>query len=187
MKIKLNDIATLNTITAYGFKTFKDYAATYSNGKGKNNVIISTLSPAVMAEQGITVYYAPELPRGTVYNTAEDVYNADLVLNHVTVFAAPDVNALGYAKVLIVSRHPGTIDILKEMYPDAYVLNGNVTPEDIMDAFVVGTLPPHSIQYVKAYRAVTINDFDYVRDGDLQGKELQRRLHICNPICIAIN
>lgn len=184
--LKLNEVAKENNIVAYGFQALKDYAVEKKTPNTENKIVISSLSPAVMLEMGISSYYAPVLPRGTVFNTAEDVYNADLSLNHVIVFSAPGYN-MGYSTSLIVSRHIGTIEILKGMYPDALVIDGNVSGDDIKGAFVVGTLPPHLIQYAKAYQAVTINDFDYSKDGDLNGEELLKRLHISDPITVEIN
>lgn len=155
-----------------------------SSGKGKN-VIVSSLSPAVMAEQGVHMYYAPVLPRGAVFNTAEDVKNADLDVNFVRVFSGLEADR--YANKVIVSRHTGTIEMLREMYPDAVVLTGNIKPEDIEGAFVVGTLPPHLIQFAGSYQAVTIRDFDYAKDGDLTGEELKNRIHISAPIQVVVS
>ena len=38
-----------------------------------------------MAEMGIMKYYAPVLPRGMVFNTSEDLFNADLDVNKLIV------------------------------------------------------------------------------------------------------
>ena len=178
---KLNDIIKTSHVTAYGFKALVDLAET--SKEAGENVIVSALSPAVMAERGFIEYYAPKLPRGSVFNTAKDVENADLDVNLVKVDKG---NVKDCGRTLIVSRHPETIEILKEMYPEAEVLSGNVSPEDINGAFVAGTLPPFLIQYAGAYQAFTINDFDYTKDGDLKGEELKNRSHICDPIVVSI-
>lgn len=179
--MKLNTIVENNHVKAYGFKALVDFASTSKNNA--NEVIVSALSPAVMAEMGIHQYYAPILTRGVVLNTANDVKNADLDLNLVTVIPAQVTDDL---KKIIVSRHQGTINILKEMYPDAEVMSGNVMPDDIKGSFVTGTLPPHLIQYAGAYSAFVIKDFDYSKDGDLSGEELKQRSHICDPITVTI-
>lgn len=176
--MKLNELMNCN-VKAYGFQALKDYAAE-SNGDGMD-VIVSSLSPAVMKDMGVSSYYAPILPRGAVFNTADDVRNADLSVNLITVITAPE-----FKNAVIVSRHKGTIEVLKGMYPDAPVLDGNVTPEQIEGAYIIGTLPPHMIQYTKAYRAATINQFDYTKDGDLSGDELISRLQISDPISVII-
>ncbi|BCZ31284.1 hypothetical protein [[Clostridium] scindens] len=178
---KLNEIARNCNITAYGFQALKDFAQ--ESKKDGSSIVISSLSPAVMAEMGIMDYYAPVLPRGTILNTADDVRNADLSVQHVLTLWAPD---LDYGHYAIVSRHAGTIEILKEQYPDAEVLDGNVTPEELHNKFVVGTLPPALIQHAKAYRAVTIADFDYAKDGDLGGEELADRIRFSEPITVEI-
>lgn len=118
-----------------------------------------------------------------VIHTAKDVEDADLDVNLAKVKKG---NEKDCDRTLIVSRHPGTIEILKEMYPKAEVLSGNVSPEDIKGAFVAGTLPPFLIQYAGSYQAFVINDFDYTKDGDLKGDELKNRSHICDPIVVSI-
>lgn len=178
---KLNEILSNCTIKAYGFQALKDYAEN-SDRYGRKE-IVSSLSPAIMAEMGIMKYYAPVLPRGMVFNTSEDLFNADLDVNKLIVQWEDKEEDM---EEIIVSRHNGTIEILKVMYPNATVFTGNINPEDIEDKFVIGTLPPHLIQYASAYQAVTINNFDYCKDGDLKGKELQERLHISSPISVLV-
>ena len=180
--MKLNEIAKSNNLTAYGFKAFLEFADCKSNPKG-SNVVVSTLSPALMADMGITEYYSPVLPRGLILNTAEEVEQADLSVNYVKVCKPTREE---HNKKLIVSRHTGTIELLREIYPEADVMSGNITPEDIKGAFVAGTLPPHLIQYVWAYRAFTISDFDYSKDGDLKGDELKKRGRLSDPIAVII-
>lgn len=179
--LKLNNLKMCNNITAYGFKAFIDYA---EQSQGEDNIIVSTLSPAIMAEMGVTSYYAPVLPRGVILTTAEDVEQANLDVNLVTVFSGLSVEC--FNKVIIVSRHQGTINLLLDMYPDATVLSENVTPEDISDGFIIGTLPPHLISFCKSYSAVTISNFDYSKDGDLSGPDLFDRIKISNPITVEI-
>ena len=135
---------------------------------------------------GIYTYYAPVLPRNTIFNTPEEVVQADLDAQLVNVLPYPAWDK-DLSNIIIVSRHQGTIGILKSMYPNAQVLSGNVTPDDIKGLHVIGTLPPHLIQHCKSYRAVTIKDFDYKKDGDLAGNELLQRIVISNPIRVQIN
>ncbi|WP_222864758.1 hypothetical protein, partial [Serratia marcescens] len=52
---------------------------------------------------------------------------------------------------------------------------------------VIGTLPPHLIRFCMSYRAVIIKDFDHVKDGDLSGEELNKRVQISNPITVSVN
>lgn len=170
-----------NKIKAYGFQALKDYAS--NSHKYGMPVIVSSLSPAIMAEMGIMEYYALVLPRGTVLTSAQDVFNADLNVNKIIVQWEDREEDI---EEIIVSRHNGTIEILKEMYPNATVFKGNINPEDINGKFVIGTLPPHLIQYAYAYQAVTINNFDYCKDKDLTGKELQERIHISRPISVLV-
>lgn len=50
---KLNEIARNCNITAYGFQALKDFAQ--ESKKDGSSIVISSLSPAVMAEMGWTI------------------------------------------------------------------------------------------------------------------------------------
>lgn len=182
MKLKLNKIVKEYHIKGYGFKAVTELEKHSRESGWEDDVVISSLSPAVMAEKGITRYYAPVLPRGAVYHTAEELIAADLDINVVCVEKV-DGN---FVANLIVSRHSGTIERLAALYPDAEIVSGNITPEELKGKRVVGTLPPHLIQYCAGYRAAVIRDFDYSRDGDLSGEELKKRLKLCDPIKVTI-
>jgi hypothetical protein len=182
--MKLNNLVKNNKVVTYGFAAFKGLEA-HSKPEG-TEVVISTLSPAIMSDMGINVYYAPVLPRNTVFNTPDEVIQADLDVQLVTVFDHPSWDLINQDNIVIVSRHQGTIDILKSMYPNAQVLSGNLTPDEIYGLHIIGTLPPHLIQYCQSYRAATIKDFDYAKDGDLSGDELKTRMIISNPINVVI-
>lgn len=180
---KLNELVKTNNVNAvFGFKAFADYAHKYKNNNAENSIIISTLSPAVMHKMGFDRYISPVLPRGTVFHTAEEIYDSDLDATIVTVYPSEENGD----RQIIVSRHTGTIELLKGMYPNAEIMTGNITPDDIKGSFVIGTLPPMLIQYADSYKSVTITDFDYAKDGDLNGDELKQRLHICDPIRITV-
>lgn len=179
--IKLNDILRKYNVSAYGFPAFA--ALSEVGNKEGESTIVSTLSPAIMLSKGINIYYAPKLQRGAIYNSAAEVILADLDCNLVTVNLVDDM--LGDSEVIIASRHKGTIEILKNMYPNNRVLE-SVTPDDIRDKYVVGTLPPALIQYCAAYKAVTIKDFDYAKDGDLSGEDLQARIEINDTIIVEV-
>jgi len=181
--MKLNNLQAENKIKAYGFQALKDYAE-LSEGEGE--VIVSTLSPAIMDEMGISNYHAPVLPRGAVFNTAKDVYKANLDVQYVSVLKYPDWDTVNTDKIIIVSQHQGTIDILRDMYPNAPVLSGNASPEEIGDLHVIGTLPPNLIQYCQSYRAAIIKDHDYKKEGDVTGQELLDRIVIYDPINVTI-
>ena len=178
--MKLNELLNKN-LEVYGFESFKGLQK-LSNPKGEKT-ILSTLSPAIMLGMGIDEYYAPVLPRGTVFNETQQIIDADLVANLVHVEYAPEIDRND--SVVIATRHQGTVDILSTMYPNHIILD-TVTIDDIQGKKVVGTLPPALIQYAAAYIAVTIKGFDYAKDGDLRGSELADRLEISKPISVTI-
>lgn len=145
---------------------------------------MSTLSAAVMADMGINTYYAPVIPRGTVYNNTDEVIAATLDVNTVLVEHAEEITASD--PVVIVSRHPGTVKLPQDMYPNNTLL-ASITPDDISGKDVVSTLPPYLIQYAGRFKAVAIMDFDYSKDGDLAGDELRARMVITSTIRVTIS
>lgn len=179
--MKLNELIKHSHVIGYGFKAIVELSE-HSADCSFNDSVVSSLSPAVMAEKGILRYYAPVLPRGAVYHSAEELIAADLDINVVCV-----EKVVGdFTADLIVSRHPGTIEMLAALYPNAEIVSGNITPKELEGKRVVGTLPPHLIQHCNGYRAAVIEGFDYSRDGDLSGEELKERFKLCDPIKVTI-
>lgn len=180
---KLNELLKRCDVKAYGFAAFTALSA-LSNHSSETKINLSTASPAVNMGNGITTYVSPMLPRGARYNTPLDIIDADLEINLVQLQDYKNVEDCD--KILIVSGHLGTIEILKKMYPEAEVLTGNVSSSDIANAFVVGTIPPHLAACCTAYQPVAISNFDYATDGDLKGDELRERLIISSPMSVTI-
>ena len=138
---KLNNILNTYHVTAYGFPAFK-VLENLSNQDG-DPAIVSTLSAAIMADMGIDTYYAPVIPRGTIFSTTDEVRAADLDVN--VVHVAHIDNVPSDTPMVIVSQHPGTVSMLRDMYPNNTVF-ASVTPDDIRDKDVVGALPPNLIR-----------------------------------------
>lgn len=184
--LKLQDLLNTKKIVSTGFPAF---AGIGEYSKGKEEVFLSSLSPAVLANQGVSEYYALELPRGTVFKTTEDIIDANPPVRKYKIEVVDKLDYLGYANsidTIIVSRHQGTVDILHQ--PDKWQYSKvyeSVTADDIKGKHVVGTLPPYLIKDCDMYTAVTIKDFDYNKDGDLTGKQLEERIIIAkNPITV---
>lgn len=178
---KLNNLLSTNKVTAYGFPAIKGLEA--RSNPDAEPVIVSTLSAAVMADMGVNTYYAPVMPRNSKYATTDDVIAADLDVDMVHIEHVEDVPA--DAPVIIVSRHPGTVAILQDMYRNNTVME-SITPDDIRDKDVVGSLPPNLIQYASRFKAVAIKDFDYNKDGDLSGDELKERMTITGTVRVTV-
>lgn len=181
--MKLNDVLKNNKVEVYGFKAFKDLEK-LNNKIKKSCVVISTISPALMSDLGITSYFAPVIPRNSVYNTAEDVIDADLRVQWVSVLDAVALEPED--EVIICSRHAGTIDILQNMYPNNITISDEIVPDDIVNKNVVGTLPANMVQYCNRYQGVVIKDFDYSKDSDLFGEILKERMIITKTISVVI-
>lgn len=162
--------------------TFPAVSAYAETAKGNEGAFFGTLAGA-LASGFEGEFISPILPRGLRLNTSEEVYGADLSYNVV------EIKKLN-TKVcpeLIVSGHAGTAEILQSRYPDAELVSGNVTPEEVQNKTVIGTLPPHLAAEAAGYIPVRVKDFDYSKDGDLAGDELRERLIIDSPIKVTVS
>lgn len=177
--MKIQELLATKKVNSTGFAAI---AALSEYSEGTEEVALSSLPPAVLAAQGVTEYYALQIPRNSKFETAEEIIEANLPVRKYQI--NPSVDTSGMTAV-IVNRHKGTIEILKVMFPEAKVLE-EVTTEEIAGKHVVGTLPPHLITAAGAYTSASIANFDYAKDGDLTGEELKERLIVAkNPIAVS--
>lgn len=176
---KLQDVLNTFGVTGMGFEAM--YGLTqhsqYGVGGDCSNVVVSTLPASVMEKEGIKTYFAPQFERGQVFKSTEELIEANPDVNFFAITEGEE-----FTDTVIVSRHDGTVEILKEKYPDAEVLIGNVDAETVRGKHVVGTLPPHLVSECALYTHVGIKDFDYNKDGDIKGAELLDRIEINEPI-----
>ena len=182
--MKLNELLKNNNVTVQSFPAFKQLES-HSN-KDASEITLSTFSPNFVLENtkfSQTSYFAPVIPRNSRFENAEQIMQADLDVNLVTVEYTDEITS--YDKVIIASRHESTVKILKKEFPNSVVL-AHVEEIDILGKKVVGTLPPHLISLTQAYKSVIIKDFDYNKDGDLKGQELLDRLVISPTVCVTL-
>ncbi len=165
------------------FDAVVKYCENYSRyDKGVPTVVVGTLAAGL--KTGVNDFYSPVFPRGLRLNTPEEVWEADLDVQRVQIFSAPSV---GEPEV-IISGHSGTREVLVSRWPSATVIEGNVSPDDITDKVVVGTLPQGLAAVAAGYYPATIADFDYSKDGELAGDELRKRLIISDvPITVSVS
>ncbi|PAF27440.1 hypothetical protein CHH61_03325 [Shouchella clausii] len=174
----IKDLLATKQVNASGFEAIVELS---EHSEGTEEAVLSSLPPAVLASQGVTEYYALQIPRGSVFKTAEDIIEANLPVRKYAIKTDVDVTDM---ETVIVNRHKGTIKILKEMFPGAEVLE-QVTEEQIAGKHVVGGLPPHLMTTSGAFTSAYIKGFDYAKDGDLSGDELKERLVVADkPITI---
>lgn len=181
MTSKLNTLAATHAlVSAKGnFGAVEAYCVSYGSA-GAPSATIATMNAALAG--GIREFYSPVLPRGLRLNTAQEVLEADLDVQHVQISPAPNVGV----PEMIVSGHAGTRKLLQQQFPSATVIEGNVSPDDITGKVVVGTLPPHLVALTGAYVPVTISSFDYSKDGDLSGEELRERLVVGSTVTVTV-
>ena len=180
--MRIKDLLAGRYVTTSGFKAMEEL------GEGRaseffSNAHLSTLPAPLILEKGIKAYFSPRLERGQVFDTAEEILEANPKIDGYKIidkFSGDDL--LNIKDTIIVSRHQGTIDILKDMHPNAKVYSGNVSANDIKDKHVIGNLPPFLIAECALYTPVMIKDFDYTKDGDLKGDELKDRFELGTPI-----
>ena len=162
--------------------TFPAVSAYAETAKGNEGAFFGTLAGA-LASGFEGEFISPILPRGLRLNTSEEVYEADLDYSVVKVEKLNSETS----PELIVSGHTGTVDILQSQYPEAKVVSGNITPEEVKGRVVVGTLPPHLAAEAAGYIPVRVKDFDYSKDSDLTGDELRERLTVDSPVKVTVS
>lgn len=179
---KLNNLANsfrLSTLPGT-FAAVRDFVEKFSTNDGPK-AVVGTLAAALA--ENVDDFWSPVLPRGARFNTGEEVAEADLDVQYVRV--EPLVGDI--VPDIIVSGHAGTMEGLREIFPQAEVVAGNVTAEAVTNKVVAGTLPPHLVAEAAGYIPATIRGFDYSRDGDLAGAELRERLVIGAPVRVTVS
>lgn len=180
---KLNDLLTKDNVKVLGFPAFA--GLTPDVEENETTIYISTLPAAQMLAKGVNSYYAPVIPRGSRFNTPDEVKEADLDLNLVTVSEIEDIKADD--PVVIVTQHQATLEVLQSMYSNVTaVITGNASIEDIKDKSVVGVLPPFLISHCTRFKAYSIKDYNAATDGDLNAEQTAQRLVANNTIKVTI-
>ena len=174
--VKLNYLVTRNWLVPIEgtFPALRDYVVRYhSHGP---MLWLGTLSAALQAKT-IGAFFTPILPRGLKLATAQEVWDADLDAGCLRVdlveYEAPD---------LIVSRHPATIKMLRERWPNAMVLDGDVSTAQVSGKVVAGTLPPQLVTEVSSYRPVWVDNYDATVDLDVDDAN---RVTIGHPVRVS--
>lgn len=174
--VKLNYLATKNWLVPIEgtFRALREYTVEYYTYGPL--LRLGTLA-AALQNKHIGPFFAPIIPRGLKLATAQDVWKADLDAGCLRVdlveYEAPN---------LIVSRHPATIKILQEKWPNATVLDGNVSPEEVRGKVVAGTLPPQLVAEVSSYRPVWVDNYDATVDLDVDDAN---RVTIGHPVRVS--
>ena len=166
--MKLNDLLKNYTVSIKSFPAFKELE---NHCKKYSELIHLCTGPAdILLDEGITEYYTPIIPRGSVFKTSKEIIDADLDVTKYRIKVLEELDA--DAETIIVSRHWAAIDKAHELYPDVKtILLGNVTKNDISCKNVVGVLPPQLIPFVSSYTALSIRDYN-ASEGDLSKEEI---------------
>lgn len=174
--VKLNHLASGSWLIPIEgtFQALREYILEYrADGPW---IRVGTLAAALQAKY-LGSFFAPILPRGLKLATAQEVWDADLDAGCFRVdlaeYETPD---------LIVSRHPATIKILREWWPSATVIDGNVSPEEVRGKVVAGTLPPQLVTEVSSYRPVWVDNYDATVDLDVDDAN---RVTIGHPVRVS--
>lgn len=174
--VKLNCLTSNNWLIPIEgtFRALREYILEYrAYGPW---IRVGTLAAALQARY-IGPFFAPILPRGLKLTTAQDVWDADLDTGCFRVdlveYEAPD---------LIVSRHPATIDMLRGRWPNATVLDGDVSTAQVRGKVVAGTLPPQLVTELASYRPVWVEQYDASTEGDVDDAN---RVTIGHPVRVS--
>ena len=112
--MKLNNLLKTNKVTVEGFPAFKQLEE-FCNKEGKV-VNLCTLPAELLLQQGITEYYAPVIPRGSIFNTAQEIMDADLDVKKYRITEVSEEEIEG-KETIIVTRHWAAVNIAHELYP----------------------------------------------------------------------
>lgn len=160
--VKLNHLAVGNWLIPIEgtFQALREYILEHrADGPW---IRVGTLAAALQAKY-LGPFFAPVLPRGLKLATAQEVWDADLDAGCFRVdlaeYETPD---------LIVSRHPATIKILRERWPSATVLDGDVSVDQVKGKVVAGTLPPQLVTELASYRPVWVENYDASAESDVE-------------------
>lgn len=180
MSQKLNTLAASAQLVAMTgvFPAIADFAEKYSAEEGPT-VTVGTLGAALQSGE-VGEFYSPVFPRGLRLSTGEEVQAADLDAQRVQVETADGVGD----PTVIVSRHPATIALLAERWPNATVFDGNIAAADVAGKVVAGTLPPFLAAEVTAYIPVQVVNYDAAHEGDVAETE---RIIIGSPIRVTVS
>lgn len=179
MTRKLNDLARNNVLVAMAgvFPAIVAFCEEYSQEEGPT-VVVGTLGAALQSGE-MGEFYSPVFPRGLRLSTAQEVFDADLDAQCVQVGLAGEADA-----ELIVSRHPATIALLTERWPNATVLDGNVSVTDVAGKVVAGTLPPFLAAEAAVIIPVQVIGYDAAQEGDVADHE---RIVVGMPITVTVS
>lgn len=187
-----------NTTTTNLTQLLNDYAVTSkgypalaglgSHSKGASPVTLASIPAAQLFTNGITEYYTLVLPRGTQYNTTDEMINdGDKITVQKWKIETVDTTDVPMA---ITTQHKATLSILSFIYPHAEVITQeidpatkrprNLSPDEIAGKHVIGVLPPHLIAVANGFTAVSIKDYNYATEKDLSGEELLNRMEIAD-------
>ena len=113
------------------------------------------------------------LPRD--FKITEETSNEEILNLETKECKVKKIEKLPKSVDLIITRHTATRDLLKSLYPNAFVIESSVTAEDVENKVVAGVLPPALMSKCESFVKFTVNDFDYSKDGDMSLLELKRR------------
>ena len=137
--MKLNELLKQYNVNIMSFPAFKGLEE-FCNKEGKV-VNLCTLPAELLLQQGITEYYAPVIPRGSMFKTAQEIMDADLDVKKYRIREVPKEETKG-KETIIISRHWAAVDCAHELYPNVTkILLGNVTEEDeiLIGAFLLAS------------------------------------------------
>ncbi|MFZ1258358.1 MAG: hypothetical protein WAQ25_02705, partial [Candidatus Saccharimonas sp.] len=159
------------------FPAIADFCENFSQKEGPT-VMVGTLGAALQSgETG--EFYSPVFPRGAQLGTGEEVYEADLDVQRVQVQAVVG----DIVPEVVVSRHPATIALLTERWPNATVFDGNVAAEEVRGKVVAGTLPPFLAAEASAIVPVQVTGYDAAKEADVDDAE---RIVVGDPIRVIV-
>lgn len=148
--------------------------------------VATTDSAGVVFEQyGACEYLGVNMPRNTRIETTEQFL--DLVESKEITFSKYSVKSAKIeGEVVILSRHKATTEILKLMFAEAKVIEGNATIDDVKNKNIVGVIPPHLAAEAKTCTSYVIENYNFAVDGDLDMASTLKRGKLMSTISVEL-
>jgi hypothetical protein len=148
--------------------------------------VVTTDSAGVVFEQyGACEYIGVNMPRNTRINERADFER--LTRTKEITFSKYSIKESEVdGEVVILSRHKATTEMLKLMFPEAKVIEGNATIEDIKGKNLVGVIPPYLAAEAKTCTSYVIKNYNFAVDGDLDMASTLKRGKLMSTISVEL-
>lgn len=179
--MKLSQLLASYKVTSTGYPALAGLGA---HSTGNAPVVLSSLPPAVLIDQGVTEYYTLVLPRHTDFKTTDEILAFNPVVSQ---YRIETVDTAGLPQA-ITTQHLDTLEVLAGLYPEAEILvqklpdgsKRDLSAAEVAGKHVIGVLPPFLVAAAAAFTSASTLGYNAAVEKELSGEELRERLQIAD-------